>query len=269
MTMSRLDTLRLRLAGAAPSARLRALLPGLVVLAVSAELFAYFGLAGVSRRLADDATRVAGQVEQEDTALRLRLRQAAEPAEATREVDPVTFLRELGTSAAHGAAGITRLAPRPHEPRTLDVELVASFPAFLALATDIERLGGRLHGVRIRPTDSDRDHPDAAARQSVSFSLEVPRRLAPARPADPAVQPIPAPRDPFAPVLVPREIGPAEHSTLTGLTWTDAGPMATIENRDYRVGDRLDGMTITAIDPAGVSLADGPRRSRLRLARPD
>lgn len=271
MTMSHLDTLRLRLAaglaGAAPSARLRALLPGLVAVAVAAELFACLGPGGVSRRLAADAAGIAGRMEQEDAALRRRLQQEAAPAEATREVDPVTFLRQLRTSAAHGTAGITRLAPRPHDPRTLDVELVASFPAFLALAGDIERLGARLHGVRIRPAEAAQDH-DAAPRQSVAFSLEVPHRLASAGPADPG-QPAPAPRDPFAAIPGPGGTGLAVPFVLTGLTWTGAGPMATIDNRDYLVGDRLGDMTITAIGGAGVSLEAGTRRLQLRFARPD
>lgn len=267
--MSRLDTLRLRLADMAPPARLRAVLPGLVALAVSAELFACLGPAAISRRLAADTAGIAAQVEEEDTALRRRLHKVAEPAEALREVDPVTFLRQLRTTAAHGTAGITRLAPRAHDARLLDVELVASFPAFLDLATQIERLGARLQGVRIRPAQpSAQDRPEGTARQAVSFTLAVPRKLA-APPPDAAAQAAQEPRDPFAPI--PEEDGAAlsRRFALTGLTRTATGPMATINNRDYAVGDRLDDLTITAIGPAEVSLASGPHRFRLRLARPD
>ena len=56
---------------------------------------------------------------------------------------------------------------------------------------------------------------------------------------------------------------------LTGLTRTAAGPVATIDNRDYAVGDRLGALTITAIDAAEVTLASGTHRLRLRLGRPD
>lgn len=267
MSGTRLDRLRVALAQAAPSPRLRAVLPGLLALAVAAEVFALLGPGAVQRRLASEATQVAAAVEEEDAALRSRLHAVATPPAVSHDVDPVAFLREARASGAHGTAEVTRLVPRPHDPRTLDVELLASFPAFLDLAAGVERLGARMQGVRLRAAESQ-DGTGGASRQSVSFTLEVPRRLA-APPPEPAPQDpaAPVPRDPFA---APPAEGAAlsRRYVLTGLTRTAGGPVATINDRDYAVGDRLGALTVTAIDDAEVTLASGTQQLRLRLGHP-
>ncbi len=267
----RLDPVREALARAAPSPRLRAVLPGLLAVAVAAELFALLGPAAVDRGLAADATRVAAELEDEDAVLRARLHAAARPVAEAREVDPMAFLREVRAASAHGTADITRLAPRPHDPRTLDVELLASYPAFLDLAAGVERLGARIEGVRLRPAEpAAQDRGAGAARQAVSFVLEVPRRLAPPphdpAPPDPADAPG-ATRDPFSPP--PDDEGAlSRRYVLTGLTRTAGGPLATINNRDYAVGDRLGTMVVRAIGEAEVDLVSGTREVRLRLGHP-
>ncbi|MGI3777983.1 MAG: hypothetical protein ACRYGC_11895 [Janthinobacterium lividum] len=262
MSGAHLDRLRAALAQAAPSPRLRAVLPGLLALAVAAEAFALLGPGAVQRRLASEATQIAAAVEEEDAALRSRLHAAASPTAASRDVDPVAFLREARASAAHGTSEVTRLVPRPHDPRTLDVELLASFPAFLDLAAGMERLGARLQGVRLRAAEAG---SQGASRQSVSFALEVPRRLA-AAPPEPA-PPDPAPRDPFA-APPAEDAAQSRRYVLTGLTRTAGGPVATINDRDYAVGDRLGALTVTAIDDAEVTLGSGTRQLRLRLGHP-
>ena len=270
MTGPRLDRLRATLAHAAPSPRLRAVLPGLLALAAAVELFALLGPAAVERRLAAGATQVADQVEEEDAALRGRLHAVAVPGTASREVDPMAFLREARASAAHGTTDITRLAPRPHDPRTLDVELLASFPAFLDLAAGVERLGARLQGVRLRAAEpASRDAAGGAERQAVSFALEVPRHLA-TSPRDPTLQDTPAQalRDPFAAPAAGNDAASRRY-VLTGLTRTASGTTATINDHDYAVGDRLGELTITAINAAEVTLASGTRRLQLRFGRPD
>ncbi len=74
-----------------------------------------------------------------------------------------------------------------------------------------------------------------------------------------------APRDPFA---VP-EPPPTSDHRLTGITVLDGGAlMATIDGRDYRTGDALDGGVVRGVGPDWAELALGGATTRLRLAAP-
>lgn len=96
----------------------------------------------------------------------------------------------------------------------------------------------------------------------------MPRHLA-APPPEPVPQDsaAPAPRDPFAAPPV-EDAALSRRYVLTGLTRTAGGPVATINDRDYAIGDRLGALTIIAIDDAEVTLASGTQQLRLRLGRP-
>ena len=267
MTRPYRDQLRAAFVSIAPSSGFRAILPGVAALAVAAELFAWLGPAAVDRRITAQVAQIITDMDAEDAALRRRLRAEA-PAASTRGIDPMSFLRELRVSPAHGTPVITRVLPRLHDPRTLDVELLASFPAFLDLAADAERLGGRLDDVRLRAAEPTTEADgDGVARQLIAFSLEVPLRITVSQPD--TTPPAPGKsahtgRDPFEPPAG-HDGGPLAHHLLTGITAGASGSTATIDDRDYAVGDRLDDMTVAAIGATEVDLARGTRHFRLRL----
>ena len=262
--MVRIASLRPMLAAMAPSAGLRRLAPGLLALALGAELFVYLGPAAVDRRTAASTAALADRLEREGEPVRRRLNEmrATSSQEAARDADPRSFLKRMNEAASRHGARITRLAPRPHEAGLLDIEMVASFPALLRFATEVELLHGTFHGLRIRPAES------GEAGQSVAFTLEIPRRppVAEAQAARWRVAAAdPLLHDPFA---AGGEAGAdlSQRYRLTAVTRIGRTAMATIDGRDYVAGDQLDGMSVVTVGAAEVSLAAGEQRYRLHFA---
>lgn len=247
----------------------RRLLPGLLVLAAAAELFAYGGYGAAERRISAETRTLAARLQDEDAPLRSRLHAlAAAPAQdETHDAGAHSSLEQVDEAATRSGVRITRLAPSPQQPTVLQVELAASFPQFLRFAADLELLHGSLHGLQIRAPD---DTATTGDRRVISFVLEMPAypvrvgRRAATTPADVTN---PLLRDPF----LPEAVGSAgtdlsQRYRLTGITRIGASFMATIDERDYQVGDRLGDMTVTAIDANAVQLTAGSRHYTLRFA---
>ncbi|MBV9785688.1 MAG: hypothetical protein JO264_17930 [Acidisphaera sp.] len=249
---------------------LRRLLPALLVLAAAAELFAYAGYGAVSRRIAADTLALSARVQDEEAPLRRWLRELnVVPApEAARDLDGRAFLNQVDEAATASGVRITRLTPHPHQESVLDVELAASFPQFLRFATELELLHGAFHGLQIRPAD---DAGKASDRHVVSFTLEMPPHSVPLgsrAEAARAVAADPGLRNPFSPAAAPGDGGGdlSQRHHLTGITRIGAAVMATIDGRDYKVGDVLDNMKVTEVGENSVQLAAGSRRYTLHFA---
>jgi len=250
---------------------LRRLLPALLALAASAELFAYGGYGAVNRRIAANALSLTERLRDENAPLRRWLHEVnaapAAPDSADQDPDATIFLKQVDSAAARAGVQVTHLVPRPKQDALLDIELAASFPAFLRFAREAERLQGTFRGLQVRQPDSAAGA--TANRLAIGFTLEMPRR--PARPAQRA-DAVPAAiagalRDPFSTAAAAgasTDLSARHH--LTGITRLGKAFMATIDGRDYQEGDQLGNMVVTAIRGGEVRLSAGSLRYYLRFA---
>jgi hypothetical protein len=255
------------------SAGLRRLLPALLALAASAELFAYAGYGAADRAAAAQALALADRLRDDDAPLSRWLHElnaaAARPGAAV-PADGTEFLRALDGAATQAGARITRLAPRLGDPALLDVEMAAGFADFVRFAAAMERLGGTFRGVQVRRADASPDGAGAGAGHLVvAFALEAPQHPAPAprgtgagQDAASASATLP---DPFAPPVAVAGVTIPQHH-LTGITRLGTGRVATIDGRDYGEGDALGDATIATIRDDAVQLASGGVRYWLRFA---
>ena len=241
---------------AALPAPLRRLLPALLAVVLAAELFAYEGLGATTRRIAADTEALAARLRSEDAALRQGLHAAPAPGSPQG-----ALLKQVEALAARTGMRITRLMPHAHDPRLLDVALVAGFADFLRFVSGAELLHAQLQDLQISQPDSA---GAGASPLVISFSLQLPASMRPDRAASapPAVA-SPALHDPFATGANEADLSEQRH--LTGITRLDDGSMATIDGRDYREGDRLGDMTVTAIGKNVVRLSAGVHRYSLHF----
>ncbi|MBV9736200.1 MAG: hypothetical protein JO209_09850 [Acidisphaera sp.] len=251
---------------------LRRLLPGLLALGVAAELSAWWSYGALDRRIAAQTAGLVERIHAEDEALRGRLHALnVTPAPGSvATVEPTAFLRQIDAVAGRTGVQVLRVVPRPNTAGVLDVALAASFPQFLRFAAAMEMQSAALHGLQIAP-------PEGAApgseRRAIGFTLDLPRRPALAgRHADAVLATVadPSLRDPFTSGNTPAadtagtDLSAKYH--LTGITEFGDGYMATIDGRDYREGDRLDGMSIDAVGRHSVALSGGGQHYTLGLA---
>lgn len=248
------------------SPRWRRLVPALVTLAASLELFASMGYGAVDRAVAVQVEAMAERVRADQGSLRRWLRDPDGPSGPARTapLQRTDLLRLVDAVAGQSGARILRLTPRPGTPNTLDVEMSAGLSGFAQFAAAMEARRGRLQKVQVR-------RPDAPGPRGgdllISFVLEAPRLAVPQK-----VLQLGAGRDasdPFAPLAASAASSRIAHR-LTAVTRIGDELIATIDGRDYHEGDALGGARILAVKDDAVQLASGPVRYWLRLgAKPD
>jgi hypothetical protein len=245
--------------------RLRQLLPALLALAVAAEIFAYAGYGAVRRTVAGHTVALADRIRTDDGPLRRRLHEltsAQGQDGAERGSDATAFLRQVNAAAGRTGVQLVRLVPHPKEQGLLEVELIASFPEFLRFAADMEILNSAFSGLQINPLDNA---GSSAARRALTFMLEVPRRPARTGKYVDAVRAAVAAAGLRNVFTTDKGVGDGLRDLsakyhLTGVTLIGSTAVATIDGRDYELGDKLQDMTVTAITEGLVTLAAGQQR---------
>lgn len=247
---------------------LRRLLPPLLVLAVMAELFAYAGLGAADRATAARALALADQVRNEDLPLTRWLHElnagvaqvGVTQVGTGHSLQTTDFLNQVGAAVVRAGVRVARLAPRPGEPKLLDVELIGAFPDFLRFAASMEKSQGKLRALQMRQAES------APGRLAVSFLLKAPSQAGAAAPdPDDAKAAGLAVHNPFAPASGANAGNSPQHR-LTGITRLGTRWMATIDGRDYQEGDPLVDAVVARIYPDEVLLTAGPVQRHLGFA---
>ncbi len=162
-----------------------------------------------------------------------------------------SLLSRLDVAASQAGVQVTRLTPRPSEPGTVNVELLADYGQLLRFVAESEALGGAIRGLQVKRAAT-------GDRQAVAFSLAVggEDRTAGLPDADRVAVAAAAALHPFQPAKPGGTGGDlSARYHLTGITHIGADLMATIGGRDYVVGDTLDDMKVIGIGDTEVRLA--------------
>ena len=221
-------------------------LSALLALMAAVVFFVYAGPGAADRAQAAAIRTLAEQVHREDADLTRRMR---DPAGGPPEAAPEP-LRQLDAAIGGSGVRVLRLSPRPSPPGSYDVELDTDFPSLLRFTAAIEAPGGTLRTVQFRRKDS------AVSRLFASVTVTV---AAPnATPTPPIVA---SGRDPFAP---PAAAARSNHR-LTGITRVGNGWMATIDDRDYVLGDTLDSAQVVSVGEQEVVLSTSGVDTIIRL----
>jgi hypothetical protein len=193
-------------------------------------------------------------------ALRASAAQAAKPAAAAAApAAPATMAALLSQTqeiASRYDVDLTQATPNPLNPDLLTLSLKGDYRGVMRFLGRLETLNATLSGFDLAPA------PDGGLVASAEV-LRLPKPGAPAAFADymDAMIAYTATRDPFAqgdpvpPAHVGADLGDLSWTYhLTSITLIGAVRIATIDGKDYGVGDRLGTMTIRDIGPSSVSL---------------
>ena len=231
-------------------------LAALLVLVLTAWTCAEWGFGGADRRLGTQALGLAETLRSAARPLRLTLRSGPPvPDGEQRAASARSLLSGLDRAASHAGVQVTRLTPRPGEPGTIGVDLLASYGQLVRFVAESEALGGVVKGFQIKPAEA----ADPQGRQVATFSLEVgtePPRLAGLAEADQVAVTDALRLHPFqSPQLSVAGQDLSARFHLTGITRIGSDRMATIGGRDYLVGEELDEFRIARISDTEVGVS--------------
>lgn len=239
----------------------RRLAPSLLALVLAAEFFAYAGTGSVDRDRAARTLALSTQLRAEDAPLSAWLHELNATAPVVAAADQRSaaagFLREVEAAVAATGVRIGRLTPRPGGAGLFDVELTADYSRMFRFIAALEGARGQVRGLELKIGAAAQG---GSAELAASFLLAIPAHAEPV-PAEPGQTEAPA-RDPF----LAAPAAPRPRHVLTGITMLEEGRMATVDGRDYRVGDRLGDAMIAAIEEDGVMLETGGKAFRLGFA---
>lgn len=247
------------------SPQARRMVPALAAFALSAALFVYNVVVAPDRALAAQALALSESIRAEDAALSAWLRDlngsAVRPAE-TAAPDRNDLLKKLNAIAQQAGAHLVRVTPLPDNRGPIEIELEASFAGLVQFVGHMEARGGLLRRLRVHPRTAD------ATFITAVFLLDWTPALAEAAIPPVAAQLLagpPPPVDPFRSLANLSEASLRAGHRLTGITKTNDDMVATIDGRDYRIGDPIGDGTLTAIREDAVQLSSGRSRSWLHF----
>ena len=229
----------------------------LAVLGCSVWIFASWGYSSADEGAGEAARQLADALRTAEQPIRLALRAGSAGDATAREPNGRSVLAGLDAAASRAGVQVTRLTPRPTEPGVVNVELLAGYGPLSRFVAESEALGGVVRGLQVRAPDS----ADAQNRQVATFAIEMtghPLRVAGTADAGDLPDATLAMLSPFQ----MKQAAVAEHDLstryrLTGMTRIGTELMATIDGRDYVLGDEIDGMRVSQISEEDVHLS-GP-----------
>jgi hypothetical protein len=227
------------------------LIGGLALLAASAQFFVYAAYVVPRAEAAHDLQSLADTLQSE---------QQQRPAVQSTDNRGVTIpdlLSRVQEIAAQYDVTVTGAQPSPNDPEQFKLSLAARYPSLLQFLAQFETLQVAIVGFDIAPAMKD--------PRSVVASLTFNHTAAPGQAGSEAVKQFEArmravalhdPFDPSAPavqrVVNPNPQDPAYH--LTSISQVGKSRYATIDGRDYSVGDRLQSFVVSAITNDQVTL---------------
>ena len=192
--------------------------------------------------------------------LRASATQSAKPSALPAAPAPIATMPELLAKSQEIASSydvdLTSATPNAINPELLTLSLHGDFRGLMRVLGRLETLNATLTGFELTPA------PDGGLAASVEL-LRIPKPGAPMAFADymDAMIEYTATRDPFAmgdpvpPAHVGADLGDLSWTYhLTSISLIGAVRIATIDGKDYNVGDHLGPMTIGDIGPSSVSL---------------
>ena len=193
-------------------------------------------------------------------ALRADATQAAKPAMLPPTPAPIATMPELLSKTQQIASAsdvdLASITPNAINPELLTLSLHGDFRGLMRVLGRLETLNATLTGFELTPA------ADGGMSASVEL-LRTPKPGAPAQFADymDAMIGYTATRDPFAmgdpvpPAHVGADLGDLSWTYhLTSISLIGAVRIATVDGKDYNVGDHLGTLTISDIGPSSVSL---------------
>jgi hypothetical protein len=249
----------------------RRLVVAAAALAVALEIFAWFVLAGPSRETAQRVTAVTESIRLED----LRLRRELERLNATSRADAAAhttnnFLKQIHDAVAASGVSVVRLGQQPKDERVIEAELTAGLANFLRFTAEVEALGGSLRDLHItRPRETRGEPP------SDGFVFLIDKPVGPglrgkhiddlrALASDPKLREIFALAGDGS-AAASKDLS-AQYK-LSAITRIGSQSFATINDRDYRVGDAVGPMKLAEVSADHIVLVGGGEHFILRLQR--
>ncbi len=196
--------------------------------------------------------------------LRQRLNRRGEATDQPRLSSLPDFLSHINAIARASEVIVEELRPAADGDLRFDMRISVDYYNFLSFAANLEAHSVAIHDLEVRPFDFTRTPPIHV----ITFALTPRNDAAPIVGAriDALRRAVAANglRNPFQRFVVCGTVVPEIDLTwryqLSGIGRDGAGPVATVDRRDYRVGDRLDDMNVVAIEPDRVRLQrDGAR----------
>lgn len=239
-----------------------ALVGSLALLAGSAQFFAYATYVHPRERAANELQALAGLLQVET-----QRRPAAQPSAGQGATLPDLLTRTQELAAEH-AITVVGVEPVPGDTEQFKLNLAAPYDHLLEFVANFEALQVSISGFDIAPAMENR----GLLAASLTFSHIPAPSVAPERIKEFSARlRAVALRDPFNPSTA--LIRMAADPDATDLTWTyhltsisqiGKTRYATIDGRDYNIGDRLKGLVVSAIGEDNVTLLDGENGKQRR-----
>ncbi|MGB0712905.1 MAG: hypothetical protein ACPGUC_05030 [Gammaproteobacteria bacterium] len=206
-----------------------------------------------------DISIVNSEARKESDALKKQVAKAVKDAKDVKEDvargvrQMPDFLRRINAIANAHNVIIRRLVPTTESRFKFKIDIVTDYWTFLRFTSDLESLNTVVHNLEVHPYNPDPERPE----HLISFSITPRNDAEPLSGArldalrEDVRKKVRNPFQRFAYDKSRREVRAEIELTwihkLTGIGQTAAGPQATIDNRDFRVGDTLLGKRITEI----------------------
>jgi hypothetical protein len=246
-----------------------ALIGALLLLAGSAQYFTYAAYVSPREKAAHDLAALTDVLRVENS------KKAAPPPQDNRGTTVPDLLSRVQELAAQNAVTLKAVEPLPGDAEQFKLRLITNYGSFLEFLARFESLQVNVTGFDAAPA---MDMP-GALEISLGFShTAAPNAISPERIKTfmTHLKSVPF-RDPFNPANTAIQM--AADSNTDDLTWTfrltsisEIGKTryATIDGKDYNVGDRIQGFVVRAIGDSTVTLIgneDGNERRRILTFR--
>ena len=228
------------------------LIGGLAMLAASAQFFVYAAYVAPRAEAAHDLQSLADILQSEQQ------RPPLQPARNSGVTIP-ELLTRVQEIAAQSDVTVTGAQPSPTDPEQFKLNLAARYPDLLQFLAKFETLQVAVVGFDIAPAMQDPrslvasltfNHTATAGQASAKAVKEFETRLGAVGlrdPFDPSASVIQKPRDPNATEFT-------GSYRLTSISQVGRSRYATIDGRDYSVGDHLQAFVVSAITSDQVTL---------------